>query len=648
MQTSASAVVVGCIVSASTVSQASEPAPAATASAVPVLKLRPPVSSALPWLQATANVPPPDVTSPAPPVASVPAAALPLTITATTAAVPSDTTQKLVLRPPRAAQILALPVSPEGVAADTLPVVLSQTPVTQPQPPVTVVDNVVLRPPVNALPWLVHKQTASVEVAPQVLQTPALHKTVLRGSLSHLGSPVARQAVQAPVAQPVGVPHVLQTASAPIDSAPIDEETSANAEVAVVTPPAIEGDHTVWREEKDEAAQEEAPSPALVLTPPSNPEVPLAAIPTKTTLGKMETAVEHHTATAPVVVDPVVDLSSETHSLAVLEPAAGGTPTELMLTNSPATAANPVQSLPVPPLPKLNLPNVSPSQPVTVTVPAPVPTLAPAPASEDFQPQAAAVKKPALSEESKDILERLPPEPRRYSGKRQAVAVNRTGDNASAKDTVKKHEAYGMKIAVRRPKVDVFRTLESAYNSLIAGDQQYAITLYKEVLDEDPENTMALFGLATTYHRAGQLKMARPLYAQLLEIDPHHVEGLNNFLVLLADESPDEALRELEKLQRSHPSFSPVEAQMAAIYEKKGEFAKAVQKMSQALAISPENLKYQYNMAIILDRMGDWREAANWYQRLITAHERGEKIPGDAREIQQRLTFIRSNTRSAF
>ena len=144
-----------------------------------------------------------------------------------------------------------------------------------------------------------------------------------------------------------------------------------------------------------------------------------------------------------------------------------------------------------------------------------------------------------------------------------------------------------MKMSIKRPKMDTFRALESAYNSLIAGDQQYAITLYKEVLDNDPENTMALFGLATTYHRAGQIGMARPLYAQLLEIDPQHVEGLNNFLVLLADESPDRALEELEKLRQSHPSFSPVPAQIALIYEKKGDKLLAKKYYESSLLLHP-------------------------------------------------------------
>jgi tetratricopeptide (TPR) repeat protein len=129
----------------------------------------------------------------------------------------------------------------------------------------------------------------------------------------------------------------------------------------------------------------------------------------------------------------------------------------------------------------------------------------------------------------------------------------------------------------------------------------------------------------------------------LLAIDPQNEEGLNNFLVLLGDEAPEEALQEMKKLQRTHPNFSPLPAQMAVIYEKMGAYHEAIESMRHAIELSPENIKYRYDMAVIMDKQGDWENAAVFYQQLITANERGEKIPAKPEEIQERLTFIRSN-----
>jgi Flp pilus assembly protein TadD len=185
--------------------------------------------------------------------------------------------------------------------------------------------------------------------------------------------------------------------------------------------------------------------------------------------------------------------------------------------------------------------------------------------------------------------------------------------------------------------------LEEAYDALIAGNQEDAIAEYKEVLKEDPNNKLALFGLATTYHRAGQIALARPLYGRLLELDPHNEQGLTNFLVLLSDESPTQALGEMRKLMQTHPDFSPLPAQMAVVYERLGDYDSATQCMRHAIELSPENIKYRYDMAVILDKQGDWENAATYYQQLLLGEERGEKIPAKAEEIQERLTFIRSN-----
>lgn len=249
-----------------------------------------------------------------------------------------------------------------------------------------------------------------------------------------------------------------------------------------------------------------------------------------------------------------------------------------------------------------------------------------------------------ISEQSKNIIDSLPPEkPQTF---KQLEPVNIDHARKSELDgqmEEKNHNGIGIKISVRQPKEDVAKMLEAAYDDLIAGDQGGAVELYRHVLTMQPDNKLALFGLATTYHRAGLLEQARPLYGKLLALDPHNVEGLNNFLVLLSDENPKDALVELGKLEKTHPSFSPIPAQMAIIYEKTGDYEKAAEKMNAAITLSPENLKYRYDMAIILDRSGDWADAAVFYKEILTASERGEKISANPEEIQQRLTFILSN-----
>ena len=249
----------------------------------------------------------------------------------------------------------------------------------------------------------------------------------------------------------------------------------------------------------------------------------------------------------------------------------------------------------------------------------------------------------AITQESQNIVDSLPPQRVKKNSKKGPVEIKHYQKSKLESPEIRKHEGMGLSISVRAPRANITHMLEQAYDALIAGDQENAVSLYKQVLDEQPENTLALFGLATTYHRAGQLQLARPLYGRLLAIDPNNQEGLNNFLVLLADESPEEALYEMKKLERTHPDFSPLPAQMAVIYQKMGKYELAVVKLKHAIDLSPENIKYRYNLAVIFDKQGDWDNAATYYQQLITSYNRGEKIPANPQQIQERLTFIRSN-----
>ncbi len=154
---------------------------------------------------------------------------------------------------------------------------------------------------------------------------------------------------------------------------------------------------------------------------------------------------------------------------------------------------------------------------------------------------------------------------------------------------------------------------------------------------------MALFGLATTYHRLGLLDKARPVYGKLLAIDPHHKEALNNFLALVGEEAPEEALRIMARLEEMNPNFSTIPAQMALLYKKVGDLDNAAASMLRAVTISPENLIYKYNLAILYDLRGDKANAAILYRELVEARFRGQELPAPVEEIQERLTFLMSN-----
>lgn len=279
-----------------------------------------------------------------------------------------------------------------------------------------------------------------------------------------------------------------------------------------------------------------------------------------------------------------------------------------------------------------------------VSIAAPIVPELPVQMAENAAPEE--VYQPKLSNESKALLQRLPsgvgsPLPEPAGEPFEVKHIN--SSSLEAEDEIEGRKAKGMKMQIARPNVDVARYLEEAYQAQLKEDLGTAMDRYQAVADAQPNNVEAKFGLATTYHRMGELVMARNLYAEIIQIQPNYVEALNNLLVLISQESPDEAMDELKKLERKNPQFSPIPAQMAAIYARNEDFGSAIESIQRAIILDPDNLAYRYNAAVLMDRAGRSEEAIELYVLLKRSHERGQVVPADMAGIQERLTFLLSN-----
>ena len=251
---------------------------------------------------------------------------------------------------------------------------------------------------------------------------------------------------------------------------------------------------------------------------------------------------------------------------------------------------------------------------------------------------------PTLSNESREILaslnQKLEKEGRVSTP--DPVTIKREDPNSGLIPAIdyRAHEEMGLSIEVRQSDPNIIGHLEKAYDALLKGSYAIAAGYYVEVLNVDPSNETALFGLATTYHKTGESEDARTYYGKLLKQNPTHREGINNFMALLSDEAPTEALLELEKLERENPHFSPIPAQMGIIYGKLGQYPKAVNKLTTATKLSPDNISYKYNLAVILDKMGEKRKAADVYFELIQLYRNGVDMPWDIEKIKNRAIFL--------
>ena len=249
-----------------------------------------------------------------------------------------------------------------------------------------------------------------------------------------------------------------------------------------------------------------------------------------------------------------------------------------------------------------------------------------------------------ISAATKNILQKLPndifPTDRTENGD---FNLSRIKTEQHKNDAMELSNGIGAKVEVRKQSFDVNYELGRAYNALIRGNTEEAIITYGEVLEVEPNNKYALFGLATTYHKLGMAEQARPIYGKLLELDPYNKEALNNFLALVGEEAPEEAILYLEQLKESNTDFSPIYAQLAGLYLRQGNNILAIENMQEAVGISPENLAYKYNLAVMYDQAKQPERAVVLYRQLVKAGLDGAELPADLRDIQKRITFLSSN-----
>jgi len=204
-------------------------------------------------------------------------------------------------------------------------------------------------------------------------------------------------------------------------------------------------------------------------------------------------------------------------------------------------------------------------------------------------------------------------------------------------------EGVGNAVQVRQVSQAARDTVGMAYSALIRGEYDTALGFYDQALKDEPTSVLALLGRGTALQKLGRKDEARLSYERALKVNPDNREALSNLIALEGERAPGEALNRLADLERQYPSFSPIKAQMGLIYARMGDFDGALDYFRRALAVTPDAPMYLYNMALVLDRMGQNEQAVSMYEQVLSAMSGGRNIPElSAADIQRRVTYLRS------
>ncbi len=145
--------------------------------------------------------------------------------------------------------------------------------------------------------------------------------------------------------------------------------------------------------------------------------------------------------------------------------------------------------------------------------------------------------------------------------------------------------------------------------------------------------------MGNIYYANKEYKKAVEIYTRLLKEYPSNPYILKNFLTIISQYDPDLALSEMLKLYDIHKNYAPLLANLGLIYMKKEDYVKGKEYMTTAISLDENNIFYTYNLAVILDKLSDFKNATIFYLKLLN-------MATTSKDVSEKNTFIQSDSKT--
>jgi tetratricopeptide (TPR) repeat protein len=230
-----------------------------------------------------------------------------------------------------------------------------------------------------------------------------------------------------------------------------------------------------------------------------------------------------------------------------------------------------------------------------------------------------------ISQEAKDILKKIYDKKikERKTNKQQKIniehfnyeLINKNGYEALSGDK-------GIDIVIKKPGEKLTKKIEMYQDAFLEKENkkyEAAIVKFEKIIDVYPSDKIALSGLATSYHKLGEYDIANEYYIKILNLYPDDQKTINNFLTLLAEEAPKESLKELLKLDKIIQKNDVLKAQISSLFFADENYEEALNYIQYAIIINENNIVYHYNKAIILKKLGLYKQANDIFKKIISS-----------------------------
>lgn len=143
---------------------------------------------------------------------------------------------------------------------------------------------------------------------------------------------------------------------------------------------------------------------------------------------------------------------------------------------------------------------------------------------------------------------------------------------------------------------------------------QDAIKIYERIIDINPKEAGAYYGIAIMEERLNNKEKALEYYHKAIEIDPNY-DRAYYFAANLYDEmgDRDKALEYYKKVVELAPNDYIAYNNIGSLYEERGDLKNALKYLNKSLEIEKNYYKTLFNLGVVYYGLGDRQKALEFY-----------------------------------
>jgi tetratricopeptide (TPR) repeat protein len=151
------------------------------------------------------------------------------------------------------------------------------------------------------------------------------------------------------------------------------------------------------------------------------------------------------------------------------------------------------------------------------------------------------------------------------------------------------------------------------------GDLNAAVENFRRCSQEAPSDTQCLLHLGLLLEATGKRDQAKPIYEQILKIQPDQPVALNNLAYIKAEEGVDldQALTMAQRARQKAPGSMDIADTLGWIYIKKSLSEDAVRVFKDLVQRDPTNYNFHYHYGMALAQKGDKASARKEFETAL-------------------------------